>query len=144
MTTLYEKDILGWVEEQVGLLKNKQWDKLDLENLIDEVESVGSSFRDAIGSYFEVLLTHMLKWHYQKSMRSNSWKGSIRNSQKRIKKIVKENPGQKPFMKNLFENSYEDALEIAIIETGLSKKDFPMICPWTMEQCLNFELEWMR
>ena len=40
---LYEADFYAWTQEQARLLRERRWDDLDLENLVDEVESVGRS-----------------------------------------------------------------------------------------------------
>ena len=39
--SLYERDILLWAEETVYKLKARDFDSLDLENLIEEIESLG-------------------------------------------------------------------------------------------------------
>ena len=36
--SLYEQDILLWVEDTVAKLKVRDFDQVDLENLIEEVE----------------------------------------------------------------------------------------------------------
>jgi hypothetical protein len=41
-TCLYEKDILLWSEETVAKLRARDFDNLDLENLIKEVEALGT------------------------------------------------------------------------------------------------------
>ncbi|MFM7576936.1 MAG: DUF29 family protein, partial [Microcystaceae cyanobacterium] len=42
-STLYEKDILLWVEDTVSKLRNQDFENLDLKNLIEEIESLGIS-----------------------------------------------------------------------------------------------------
>ena len=39
-TTLYETDFNLWIEQTVNQLKNGQIQDLDLENLIEEVQSI--------------------------------------------------------------------------------------------------------
>ena len=39
--SLYEGDFYNWTQEQARLLRERRFDDLDLENLVDEVESVG-------------------------------------------------------------------------------------------------------
>nr|WP_019500448.1 DUF29 family protein [Pseudanabaena sp. PCC 6802] len=39
--SLYEQDILLWVEDTVAKLKSRDFQNLDIENLIEEVESLG-------------------------------------------------------------------------------------------------------
>jgi len=41
--SLYDQDILLWVEDTVAKLKAHDFTNLDLENLIEEVESLGVS-----------------------------------------------------------------------------------------------------
>jgi hypothetical protein len=60
--TLYETDFYAWTQEQARLLREGRWADLDLENLVDEVESVGRSDKRQIESRLEILLAHLLKW----------------------------------------------------------------------------------
>lgn len=41
--TLYEQDFNLWIEETVNLLKNRQLDQIDYDNLIEEVEDLGKN-----------------------------------------------------------------------------------------------------
>ena len=59
--SLYETDEVAWSQEQVQLLRDRRWDELDLENLIEEIEDVGGRHRDAVESHLENLLMHLLK-----------------------------------------------------------------------------------
>ena len=43
VNSLYEQDILLWVEETVAKLRAHDFENLDLDNLIEEVESLGIS-----------------------------------------------------------------------------------------------------
>ncbi|MFZ8786840.1 DUF29 family protein, partial [Thermocrinis sp.] len=40
---LYEKDFYLWVMENLKLLKNKEYDLVDWENLLEEIEDMGRS-----------------------------------------------------------------------------------------------------
>lgn len=41
--TLYQQDFNLWIEETVNLLKNRQLDQIDYDNLIEEVEDLGKN-----------------------------------------------------------------------------------------------------
>jgi len=41
LKTLYEKDFVLWVEKNLRLLKEKQFDEVDWENLLEEIEDMG-------------------------------------------------------------------------------------------------------
>jgi len=40
---LYETDFYGWIQQQAGVLRAGSFAALDLDNLIEEVESMGRS-----------------------------------------------------------------------------------------------------
>ena len=63
-TSLYEQDILLWVEDTVNKLKNRDFKNLDIDNLIEEVESLGISQKKELISRLMVLLEHLLKRLY--------------------------------------------------------------------------------
>ena len=57
-TNLYETDFNLWIEQTVKQLKNGQIQDLDIENLIEEVQSMGSNDKREIKSR---LIVHLLK-----------------------------------------------------------------------------------
>ena len=57
-TTLYKTDFNLWIEQTVKQLKNGQIQDLDIENLIEEVQSMGSNDKREIKSR---LIVHLLK-----------------------------------------------------------------------------------
>jgi hypothetical protein len=44
-TTDHEADFLVWTSAQIELLRSKQFDRLDLENIIEELESMARAER---------------------------------------------------------------------------------------------------
>jgi ribosomal protein L29 len=63
-TTLYDQDFYAWTQQQVDLLKAGQWKQVDIENLIEEIESLGKQQRQELENRLGVLLGHLLKWRY--------------------------------------------------------------------------------
>jgi hypothetical protein len=66
MNDLYEEDVLLWSEQQAALLRRlaageRVNEQIDWENVIDEVESVGSEQLHAVESFLVQALVHMLK-----------------------------------------------------------------------------------
>jgi hypothetical protein len=133
----YYKDLYLWGTEQIKLLKEKRFDELDIEHLIEEMEDMGRSQQHAIYSHQVNLIMHLLKWQYQSSIQSNSWRASIRNARIAMAKLIKENPSLKNSPTNNLVEIYLDARELAADETGLALKLFPVNCPYTLEQILN-------
>ena len=64
MRSLYEQDTSLWVTETVNKLKAKDFENFDLENLIEEVEALGKSQRNATKSFLRRLIEYLLKRCY--------------------------------------------------------------------------------
>lgn len=75
--TRYDQDFYAWTQEQATLLKEKRFTELDLENLVEEVESMGRSEKRELESRLSVLMAHLLQWYYQPENRSRSWHATI-------------------------------------------------------------------
>ncbi len=52
---LYDTDFVKWIDQAVALLKQSKFSELDLENLIEEVESLGCSEKNALRSNLRIL-----------------------------------------------------------------------------------------
>ncbi|MEY3808072.1 MAG: hypothetical protein RI893_1048 [Pseudomonadota bacterium] len=133
----YHQDFYGWTQEQAKLLREHRLDELDLENLLEEVESMGKSEKRELESRLEVLLMHLLKWHYQPNFQGKSWELTIREQRAKSIRHLKENPSLKGQLVEIFMYAYEDARLWAARETGLSLDTFPDACPWTFEQAID-------
>ena len=44
-TNLYEADFYAWTQKQAMLLSKRQWNQLDLPNLIEEIGALGQQQR---------------------------------------------------------------------------------------------------
>jgi hypothetical protein len=51
---LYEKDFYLWVQENLRLLKNREYDLVDWENLLEEIEDMGRSLATDYGRALQV------------------------------------------------------------------------------------------
>jgi hypothetical protein len=136
---LYERDFYAWTQEQARLLREKRWDDLDLDNLVDEVESVGSSEKREIRNRLKVLVTHLLKWKFQPGRRGNSWRRTIREQRDIIAEIVRTSPSLQDYPSHVLQTIYVGATVSASEETGLAVSVFPEECLFTPEQVLDPE-----
>ena len=130
----YSEDFYGWTQEQARLLREHRINELDLENLLEEIESMGKSEKRELESRLEVLLMHLLKWQYQPNFQGKSWELTIREQRAKSIRHLKENPSLKALLAEIFEYAYEGARMGAARQTGLSLEIFPTSCPWTFEQ----------
>jgi len=133
----YEKDFYSWTQEQANLLKNGQFDSLDIPNLIEEIETMGRSEKRELESRLTVLLLHLLKWKYQEARRGRSWELSIIEQRLKFEETLEENPGLKPKLEDILTKAYKFAVIQASRETKISRSVFPEICPWTLDEITN-------
>jgi hypothetical protein len=113
MTTpsLYDRDILLWVEDTITKLKSRDFEHLDIENLIEEVESLGISQRNELSSRLLVLLEHLLKRLYVPlSDDYRGWERTIRNQRNALEILLK----QAPSLKTRWDDSFIDAWKTAL------------------------------
>lgn len=82
MGATYDEDTAAWAFEQARLIRAGQFDRLDLEHIADEIESVGKSERREIMSRMSVLLANWLKWQFQPERRSKNQELIIRERRK--------------------------------------------------------------
>jgi len=62
---LYETDFNRWLEKTAILLKKGDLKNLNLENLIEELDSLGKNDQNALKSNLRILLMHLLKYRFQ-------------------------------------------------------------------------------
>ncbi len=135
-TATYETDFYLWTQQQADLLRQAQFNRidLDLENIAEEIESMGKRDRRSISSYIQNVLLHLLKWRYQPERRGISWRLSIRNGRHQILNLLDESPSLKSEMDAFIAKEYPLARENAADETGFPLTTFPEQCPFSLEQ----------
>jgi hypothetical protein len=133
----YDTDFYRWTQTQATALRAKDFAALDLENLAEEIESLGRSDRRAIVSHLERLLLHLLKWREQPHGRGPSWRSTIRHARREIAKLLAESPSLHDYPARQMAAAYRHAREDAADETGLPLATLPEACPWVPEQVLD-------
>jgi hypothetical protein len=134
---LYDTDYLRWIETTVEKLRSRDYSNIDWENLIEEIEDMGRSERRSLESNLVVIILHLLKWQFQPDRRSGSWKASIAEHRRRIRKAVKDSPSLRPYLEEVLAECYADAVEQASAETGLSIETFPQLSVYTSTEVLD-------
>lgn len=134
---LYDRDFALWLETTADLLRKKEFARLDLENLIEEIEAMGRSEKRELYNRLVVLLLHFLKWDYQSSHRSNSWLSTINEQRRQIIKLLADSPSLKNYLQDNFVECYQIARKDASLETGLPLAHFPEEFAFFQENLLN-------
>ena len=134
---LYEKDFYTWAHQQSGLLRQGQFDQLDLSHLIEELTDLGNRHYDQLESRLMQLVAHLLKWQVQHWRLSNSWRATIRVQRTSIDKLLRRNPGLKSRIDDALAESWSEARDLAIAETDLPDDNFTETCPFILEEIIN-------
>ena len=89
---LYDTDFYGWTQEQSQFLSSRNWNRLDVGHLIEEVESLGKQQRQELRSRLSILLGYLLKGEFQPQYRSRSWLATLRIQRRDITRLLTDNP----------------------------------------------------
>jgi hypothetical protein len=138
----YWKDPYGWAMYQADLIRAGRLSEIDLENVAEEIESVGRSEFRSLKSNLAQILLHMLKWDHQAELRSRSWVVSISKHRYAYLSDLKENPSLTPRLEEAKTDAYAHALNMAEGETGLPLKTFPADCPYDWTAILERQYLW--
>ena len=133
---LYDADFYEWTVEQTDLLRAGRFSELDLENLAEEVRSIGQSQKSELRRRLSRLLQHLLKWRYQPDLRSRSWTSTILEQRTQIEDLLEDSPSLRSHRAfDLLPRAYTRARTWALSETGLLT--LPETCEWTVEQIVG-------
>ncbi len=134
---LYETDGSAWALAQAELLRARRWDKIDVENVAEEIEDVARSERREIRSRLVILLAHLAKWDAQPACRSVSWESTIAEQRVQIESVLDESPSLRPSLPDLVVAVWPRAVVLASKQSQLSKDRFDDRCPWRLDQVLD-------
>ncbi|MCK5517470.1 MAG: DUF29 domain-containing protein [Desulfobulbaceae bacterium] len=133
----YESDFYKWSLTQSGLLREGKLSDADIEHIAEEIESMGKSEKRELISRLEVLLMHLLKWQYQPSRRSTSWKNTIRVQRYRIVDHLEDNPSLNSKLDEIMIKAYKRARIEAATETGMDVEAFPEQSPYSFDETME-------
>lgn len=148
VSKLYEQDFNRWREVVIKQIKAKNFQAIDWENLVVELEDMGKAEKRAFVSNLTILLAHLLKLMIQKDAPNSmkgSWYSSVTEHRFRVQKDLQENPSFQSYLAEAINKSYKDARKLAIKEGqkanfGVRKPsaaEYPDQCPFTIEQLLD-------
>ena len=122
--SVYESDYLLWTQETIAKLKAKDFDRIDFDNLIEEIEDLGRCYRDELESRLDVLLSHILKRLYVPLVNDyNGWEKTIREHRKQIRRRSEKSPSLKNYLPEIFDKIWQDALKE--VREDYSQYSFP-------------------
>nr|WP_229258381.1 DUF29 domain-containing protein [Duganella rivi] len=139
MSNVYEDDVVTWAEQQAHLLRTGQWSRLDIDNIVEEIEDVGESERREVQNRLCVLISDLLKWSHQPGRRSRNWREGIQLQRTIIDKQLRRHAGLSTLLNDdeWAVEAYGDARTAIYNETG--QPDLPEQLPWSIGELLSPE-----
>ena len=135
--SLYDTDYYAWSLEQAALLRAGAVQQIDLENIAEEIESMGKSEKKELASRLRVLMLHLLKWQFQPGGRGASWETTIKGQRLDIEEHLNDNPSLRPTLEEGIASAYRRTLIDAVGETRLPARIFPPACPYSVAQMMD-------
>jgi hypothetical protein len=146
-SALYDDDILLWSERQAEIIRElgrKRRDlpnEFDVENVAEEIESVGRSELAAVESYIELILAHLIKLALDpQSDAARHWRAEIiafhGNMRRRYAQSMRE--------RIAFSDTWRLAREQAIVGSAQPAErtaGLPEECPFLLDEILADRLE---
>lgn len=133
----YAEDFALWSQAQAAAIRAGHWRAVDLENVAEEIESLGRSDRQEIKSRLTVLLIHLLKLLVQPERATRSWLASCREQRRGIAAVLEDSPSLRRLPAERLQQCFVDAVKAAIDETGLPPDAFPAECPFPIDAVLD-------
>lgn len=141
---LYDSDFYAWTQEQAALLEARQWDALDIPNLVEEITSLGKSEQRELTNRLSPLLEHLLKLvlvaqrsPHDLSRAGRGWRATVTTQRLRVAQVLRDNPSLRPTLPRALADAYEVARVQAAAALDLEEATLPTTCPWTPEQALQ-------
>ena len=139
--SLYKTDGYAWANQQADLIRAGRFSELDIENVAEEIESVGRSEKSGFVMALARVIQHLLKWDHQPDKRSASWWHSVNTRRVRAAKDLRDNPSFKGVLTEIMQDAFEIAVADAMADTHLSRDTFPAACPYSFIDVMERTLE---
>jgi len=133
---LYEVDDSLWLEKTVELLREKKYDQLDLDNLIEELDDLGRERKNKVESLLRQVIIHLLLlqyWRSQYEWNAYHWEAEITEFRTQLKISLTTN--LRNYLNQKLDQIYQDALKYSQRKTRLD--NLPQQCPYSLEQLLD-------
>ena len=116
----YERDFYVWILYNIELLECGKLSEINIEILIDELESMAKRDKQELISHLIILLAYLLKWQFQLKqifeiykIHGSSWKMTIIEQRMQIIEQLEMSPSLKPYLPEALQKAYPKAVELA-------------------------------
>ncbi|MFX1684898.1 DUF29 domain-containing protein [Paraburkholderia sp. A1RO-5L] len=136
-TTGYNQDFMQWAMVQAKLLRERRFDELDLDNLVEEVESIGHGEEREFANDLHTLLTYLLKWRLFEQLRNDSWRSLVSEYRTRIDYTLRDSPILRFSANQTLSEAFSGAVLAVAKDMGVSFNLLPEYCPWEFDSVID-------
>ena len=109
--TLYDRDLQIWFTDTIAKIKSKEFDRVDWEHVIEEIEGLAGRDRAEVQSRLRVLLAHLLKRLYvDNAYDYRGWENTIREQRRQLETLLEQSPSLRSFFDSVFLKEWQKAL----------------------------------
>ncbi len=148
-TSLYDTDFVAWTREQAAELRRLRdariTTRLDLEQLAEEVEDLGSEQRFAVRSFVIRAIEHLLKLEFSTASELRAlWLRSLRNARKsaerRMTTTLRHDLEEQ--LPKLFDDARDEVVfALEHYREFKALEELPFANPYSLDQILD--LDWL-
>jgi hypothetical protein len=137
----YERDPYAWSIEQARFLREGRYDEVDVENVADEILSVGRQELGHVEDALIALLTHMLIWDHRPEQRSTERESAIAEQRREIEARLNTSPSLNSCLGEAVEWSFGIARLQASAVLDVDPAHFPEACPYDWDAMMSRPFE---
>jgi hypothetical protein len=111
---------------------------LDIQHLIEELEALSKRDKNRVESFLRQIIIHLLLWQYwskEFELNHRHWQGEIATFRVQLNGYLSTN--LEKYLLDNQERIYQDAVFIVGQKTEISPHNFPLNCPYSLEQMLD-------
>lgn len=109
--TLYQQDLVAWLDDTVLKLKQRRFEDIDIDSLIEEIEGLAGRDRRELKNRLVVLLRHLLKRLYVKLPEDyRGWELTIREQRRHLTDLLEQSPSLRNYWIEIFPVAWRTAL----------------------------------
>ena len=137
--TLYDEDFYAWTQQQADLLRRLPAvaNALDLENIAEEIESLGRSDLRAARSLCQHIIEHFLKLEFSGLEEpADHWRDEIVEWRLQLEQILTRSIEAKLDVPSLYRTALRLVRRLERDVPGLTSR-LPQACPYTLGQIVS-------
>jgi hypothetical protein len=146
MSDLYDRDVVGWAEQQADLLQRVAAgepvnETPDWNNIAEEIDAFGKSLGRELASRIAVILIHLIKLETSPASGPRpGWRDTIRQQRDEIERLLEDAPSLRARIPGMIERALRRArarAEASLADHAETPRRDPALTAYTVEQVIG-------